>query len=236
MKMSNGEIWHRWCDGESRVPGQMDDYVFLIHGLLELYESTLDLNYLADALKFNDILQTNFIDAKGGGYFMTSIHAKELITRPKALYDGATPSGNSQHMFNLLKLSRLTGRTELGQQARAIEKAYTAQLKHSPSNISQALIALHFAHGQTQEVVIVGPRKHSATQKMLTLLKSHYNPLQVIFFKDPQAQEQAATIAPFTTEMQMKDGQTTVYICQNFTCDQPVNTPDALKEKLETHI
>ncbi|MCF7807350.1 MAG: thioredoxin domain-containing protein [Candidatus Marinimicrobia bacterium] len=232
MTTEEGELWHRWCDGEVSVPGQMDDYVFLTQGLLELYESTLDLDYLDQALRYNDILKDNFIDAAGGGYFMTSIHAEELITRPKSLYDGATPSGNSLHMLNLLKLSRLTGKIELEQQAGAIEGAYTDALKRSPSNISQALIALQFAQGDTQEVVIVGPRHHSQTQEMLTLIQAEYDPFRVILLKDPEEQEHVSRVAPFTADMDMLDEKPTVYICQNFACDRPINSPDALQKKL----
>lgn len=233
MSEEDGTIWHRWCDGEAAVPGQMEDYVFVITGLLELYESTYELKYLEDAIRYNDILTKNFTDVDGGGYFMTSIHAETLITRPKSLYDGATPSGNSLHMLNLLRLARLTGRIELEEKARAIELAYTEPLKRSPSNISQALIAVHFSHGETREVVIVGPPDHPTTQQMLDMVKARYNPLQVIFLKDPENQDQASAVAPFTTDMQMKGGIPTIYICQNFACDQPINTLEALREKLQ---
>jgi len=232
MMDRNGKLWHRWCEGETAVLGQMEDYVFLIYGLIELYESSFDPTYLESALRFADILNSEFIDPEGGGFFMTSIHAERLITRPKSLYDGATPSGNSLHMLNLIRLARLTGRMELEQQVAETEKAYTAPLKRSPSNIAQALIALHMLHGQSQEIVIVGPKDHAKTQEMLQALHNNFDPLRTVLLKDPSDQERMTELAPFTKEMGMLDEEPTVYICQNFACDQPINSLDVLKDRL----
>ena len=232
MKMHEGRLWHRWREGETAVPGQLEDYVFIIHGLLELYASSFDLKYLQEALDYHGIIHQQFLDAEGGGYFMTSDQAEKLLTRPKSLYDGATPSGNSLHMLNLLRLARLTGRTDLEAQAGEIGKAFTAPLKRSPSNISQALFALQLLYGKSQEIVVVGPIDHSDTQAMLTLLHADYDPHRIILHKDPAHQDRLSELAPFTTEMHMLGDKPTVYICENFACDRPINSLSDLKTKI----
>ncbi|MEA2067907.1 MAG: thioredoxin domain-containing protein [Verrucomicrobiota bacterium] len=232
MQRDNGELWHRWREGHKAVPGQLEDYAFMIFGLLELYESTLDFQYLETALKYNDILAASFVDKANGGYFMTAVDAEPLIVRPKELYDGAIPSGNSVHMYNLLKLARLTGRPELEDQAVETGKAFGDAINRSPSNFSQALIALQFAVGDSVEIVVVGDPDSMETKEMLKHINSIYKPGKVVLFKNPTVAEKLAGLAPFTKEQGMVDGETTVYICRNFACEKPINSIDELRERL----
>ena len=232
MRQDNGELWHRWREGHKAVEGQLEDYVFMIYGLLELYESTLDIRYLETAVSYNDVLAGSFVDEDNGGYFMTAENAEKLIIRPKELYDGAIPSGNSVHMLNLLKLARLTGRSELEAQAVETGKAFSGSIDRSPSNFSQALIALQFAQGETVEIVVVGKRDSDDTRQMLCHINSVYNPGKVVLFKDPAESDRLARLAPFTGEQGMVDGKTTVYICRNFACEKPINSIEELKSRL----
>jgi len=163
---------------------------------------------------------------------MTADDAEALIVRPKELYDGAIPSGNSVQMLNLLKLARLTGRSELEQQAVETGKAFGGSMDRSPSNFSQALIALQFAHDETIEVVVVGNREDDGTRQMLEHINRVYKPGKVVLLKDPADANKLVEIAPFTKEQKMVDGKATVYICRNFACEQPINSLDELKERL----
>lgn len=233
MRQKNGELWHRYREGHKAIQGHLEDYAFMIFGLLELYGSTLDSHYLEVALKYNEILTASFIDKSGGGYFMTADDAEALIVRPKELYDGAIPSGNSVQILNLLKLARLTGRSELEQQAVETGKAFGKSMERSPSNFSQALIALQFAHDETVEVVVVGDREDVDTRKMLNYINRIYKPGKVVLFKDPSDAEKLAELAPFTKDQGMVAGKTTVYICRNFVCEQPINSLAVLKERLK---
>ena len=233
MKQENNGLWHRYRDGHKAIQGHLEDYAFMIFGLLELYESTLDIHYLETALKYNEILSASFVDPSGGGYFMTADDAEKLIVRPKELYDGAIPSGNSVQMLNLLKLARLTGRSELERQAVETGKAFSESMTRSPSGFSQALIALGFAHGDTLEIVVVGDRDSEETRKMLETISMVYKPGKVVLFKDSADTGKLAQIAPFTKEQGMVDGKTTVYLCRNFACEQPINSLEELKKRLK---
>ncbi|MEN8254540.1 MAG: thioredoxin domain-containing protein [Verrucomicrobiota bacterium] len=232
MRQESGKLWHRWREGETAVPGQLEDYAFMIFGLLELYETTLDVQYLETALNYNDILADSFIDGEGGGYFMTADDAEQLIVRPKELYDGAIPSGNSIQMLNLLKLARLTGRSELEEQAVETGKAFGGTIDRSPSSFSQALIALQFAGGESLEIVVTGERGNNEAKRMLEYIDSVYKPGKVVLFKDPMEADRLAEVAPFTREHKMVEGKTTVYICHNFACEQPITSLEELEEVL----
>ena len=233
MRMENGGLWHRWREGDQAVQGHLEDYAFLISGLLELYESTFDVQYLETALEYNGILTESFLDEKGGGYFMTADDAEELIVRPKELYDGALPSGNSVQMYNLLKLARLTGRSELEELAAETGKAFGGMIERSPSNFSQALIALQFAQGETVEIVVVGERGDPETKAMLDYINSIYKPGKVVLLKEKAGAGKLAKLAPFTKGQKRVDAKPTVYICRNFACEKPVNSLEELKQRLK---
>lgn len=234
MRQESGTLWHRWREDHTAVLGQLEDYAFMIFGLLELYESTLDFNYLKTALRYNEILTASFLDENRGGYFMTAEEAEELIVRPKELYDGAIPSGNSMHMYNLLRLARLTGNPELERQAVETGKAFSGMINRSPSNFSQALIALQFATGETVELVVVGEKENPETVAMLKYIHSVYAPGKVVLFKNAENARELAELAPFTTDQHPVDEKTTVYICRNFACEQPINSLEALKSRFES--
>ena len=201
--------------------------------MIFLYESTLELRYLESALAYNKILSTSFVDQVGGGYFMTADDAEALIVRPKELYDGAIPSGNSVQMLNLLKLARLTGLSELEQQAVETGKAFGESVERSPSGFSQALIALGFAHGGSLEIVVVGERGSEDSRKMLEIINRSYKPGKVVLFKDSAEADALATVAPFTKEQGMVGGKTTVYLCRNFACEQPITSVEELEARLK---
>jgi uncharacterized protein YyaL (SSP411 family) len=231
MRSDDHRLWHRFRDGHTAVRGQLEDYAFLVFGLLELYDASLDARYLDTALKYNDILQASFIDAGAGGYFMTSSDAEELIIRPKELYDGAIPSGNSVQLLNLLRLARLTGRFELEQQAGDAGKVFGGIVHNAPSGFAQALIAVQFGAGKSTEIVVVGERNSTETRQMLAYINSVYNPGKVVVFKDAKDDSLISKIAPFTRQQGMLDDSTTIYICHNFSCAKPVTSLEELKEQ-----
>jgi uncharacterized protein YyaL (SSP411 family) len=233
MQMADGRLWHRWREDHTAVAGQLQDYAFMISGLLELYESTFDLRYLEKALAYNEVLSRSFIDQEQWGYFMTADDAEQLIVRPKDLYDGAIPSGNSMQMLNLLKLARLTGRAELEQQAVDTGKAFSGSIEKGPSSFSQALIALQFGAGETVEIVVVGKRGDKDVVQMLDYINSVYKPGKVVLLKDPAEQEKLGELAPFTKGLDMINEKATVYICRNFACERPITTMEQLKASLK---
>jgi uncharacterized protein YyaL (SSP411 family) len=231
MAHPDGRLWHRWREEHTAVQGHLEDYAFMILGLLELYETTFDLSFLETALKYNGILNESFRDDAGGGYFMTADDAEELIVRPKELYDGAIPSGNSVQFYNLLKLARLTGNDEFEQLAADTGKVFSDGMRRSPSSFSQALIALQFAQGETMEIVVVGKKEDAETQAMLDHIRAVYQPGKVVLLKDPEDESELSKLAPFTKEQKMVEGNPTVYICRNFACEKPINSLKELKTR-----
>ena len=136
----DGGLHRRWRQGEAAHAGYLEDYAFLIWGLLDLYETVLDPFWLKKAVELNDRLIDLFWDEEQGGCFFTPRGAEELILREKDLYDGAVPSGNSVAALNFLRLARMTGRTDLEEKAdrlvRFFSVAWPSSLWPIPSSFA----------------------------------------------------------------------------------------------------
>ncbi len=225
---SGGRLTHRWREGHTAVPGLLDDYAFMIAGLLELYESTFDFQPLEKALLLNDAVLTRFQDSRAGGFYLTADDAEPLITRPKSMHDAAIPSGNSVQMMNLLKLARLTGRTEYEAAADRTARAFAASLNRVPSAFTQALQAVQVAQGGGVEVVIAGERDSPQTRALIQAVRSVYQPNRTVALKTPEL----AAVAPFIAEMEPVGGKPAVYICRGFACEQPLTDPQKVMDAL----
>ena len=117
LRKDNGRLLARYRDGEAAYLAYVDDYAFLIWGVLELYQTTLKLEYLELALDLHQDMLKYFWDKEKGGLYQYGHDAEALLTRPKELYDGALPSGNSVATVNMLRLYHLTGDPSLAEQA-----------------------------------------------------------------------------------------------------------------------
>jgi uncharacterized protein YyaL (SSP411 family) len=105
----DGRLMVHFRDGEVKNKGFIDDYAFLLWAYIELYESTLDLEYLHKATKLTKEMLKLFWDQQDGGFFFSGSDNEELLVRQKEAYDGAIPSGNSVAAVHLIRLARLTG-------------------------------------------------------------------------------------------------------------------------------
>lgn len=105
----NGHLFVRWRDGETKYRGLIDDYAFYALALLELYHASADNTYLSQAQTVTDHMLSCFFDPGNGGFYLYSSAAKPLIDRPKAVYDGATPSGNAVALHVLKQLAAQPG-------------------------------------------------------------------------------------------------------------------------------
>jgi uncharacterized protein YyaL (SSP411 family) len=224
---ADGRLLHRWCDGHTAVPGMLDDYAFMIFGLLELYETTFDFQSLEKAVALNEIVLDHFNDPDGGGFYLTADDAEQLIVRPKSSNDGALPSGNFMQMLNLLKLARLTGRTEYEAFAEQTGQAFAEHMNRVPHAFPQAMQALQFAVGESIEIVIVGDPESAETGKLIRAVRSGYRPHKTVLLKKPDDAD-VEKIVPFTKDMR----QPAVYLCRDFACSAPLTDPDAVRQAL----
>ena len=230
----NGELLHRFRDNEAAINGQIDDYSFLIWGLLELYEATFNVDYLIKAIKLTDILTNKFWDKENNsGFYFTAGDSEKLISRPKEFYDGAIPSGNSVMFLNLQKLSKLTADIRFDKYADNVNKAYSKLSEQSPTAFAQFLSGLIFYFGPSYEVVIVGDKTHLQTKEMLEHLYENYIPNKVVLFVDvSQNNTKLFSIIPFLKDYVTANGKSTAYVCKNHVCNLPTSDSKKMLELL----
>jgi hypothetical protein len=231
MRREDGRILHRYRDGHTAILANADDYAFLIWGLLELYETVFDVDYLQTALDLNGEMIKYFWDEQDGGFYFTADDAEELIVRQKEIYDGAIPSGNSVAVSNLFRLARITANTDYEDKANKIMLAFSKDVESAPSGYTQMMIALGFGIGPSYEIVIVGDPEAEDTKEMLDSLGKHFIPYKVVLLKrDDQETADITRIAEYTEYHSSFNGKATAYVCLDFACKMPVtNTEEMLK-------
>ena len=218
-------LLHRYRDGGASITATLDDYAFVIWGLLELYETTFEIGHLDTALMLNKQLLDHFWEKKDSGFYFTPDDGEELLVRQKEAHDGAVPSGNSVSMLNLLRLARITGNTELESMSAAIGKIFSAKVVQFPPAYTQLLAALDFALGPSYEVVIAGDLKKRDTKDMVRALRTVFVPNKVVLFR-PAAETltDIERIAPFVKSQLSIGGKATAYVCSNYSCQSPTNS------------
>ncbi|WP_066452590.1 thioredoxin domain-containing protein [Anaerotruncus rubiinfantis] len=223
----DGRLWLRWREGEAAHDGQLDDYAFYAWALLELYAAGADISHLREAIRLSGELETHFWDARRGGFHLTAADAEQLITRPKEVYDGAMPSGNSAAGLVLIRLWKLTGESRW----QALADRQLAFLAGSagdyPSGHCFALLALMEALYPSRELVCAsadtppeGLREIAEQYRLYTLVKTRENA------------EQLAICAPFTGSYPLPQAGTAFYLCQNGSCAAPVTSLSQLEKLL----
>src|SRR6185312_16212267 len=201
----------------------LDDYAFFVQGLLDLYESTFEFRYL-DAAVAVTRKQRELLEDPNGGFFASAHEDAAKLIRMKDDYDGAEPAGNSVALMNLLRLFRITGRAELDQSARKLLAAFQPRIAAIPSGMPQLLAAVEFDLAPQREIVVAGP----AQGEMIRLLWENFDPNRVLLHAAPEI----SGWQPAVGAMQPRADQTTVYVCEDFACQQPVTSPEDFRALL----
>jgi uncharacterized protein YyaL (SSP411 family) len=226
--LKNSTLYHRFRDGQAGIPGFIDDYAFLIWGLIELYEATFKAEYLEQALKINSILIEDFWDKSNKGFYFNSYKAQRLPVRRKEINDGAIPSGNAISVLNLLRLGRYMGNPDLEKMASETIDAFSSTINQIPSGNTQSLIGLDFMMGPSYEIIIVGEKESIDTQNILKKIYTNYVPNRIILLKTDEIKK----VAEYVKNYQSIGGKSTVYVCRNYACELPTTDPEKVLEML----
>ena len=172
-----------------------------------------------------EVLVREFWDSGGVGFYFTAAGHESLITRPKDLYDNATPSGNSMATSALLRLAKFTGDDRWAEYSRRVLKSLATSMAQHSSAFAHLLSALDFHLGRAKEIAVVGDPQSQQTKKLLRNIFQRYLPNKVVacglngdlFLLEGRSQV---------------DGAPTVYVCENYVCQAPVTTAEELAAAL----
>jgi len=229
MQTGEGRLLHRYR-GLAGISANLDDYAFLIWGLIDLYETVFDVKYLKAALQLNQIMMQHFWDKDQGGFFFSADDAEALLLRRKEFYDGAIPSGNSIAMLCLLRLMHLCGGTELEEWAWDLARTFSSAAGEQPLGHSMLLCSLDYALGPASDIALLGSLQDAGIIEMLQALQSRYLPNKSVVLV---CKEEIGEIAPFTKNLAQEEGKTAAYVCTDHVCSLPVTSPDKMIQLLE---
>lgn len=233
LRRPDGRLLHRYRNGDAGLPASLEDYAYLVWGLIELYESTFNTDYLVAAQELTDTQMDLFWDEQNGGFFKTSHDSEKLIFRPKDVYDGARPSGNSVASLNLLRLGRITANSDWERKAEETMTAFGQQIRQAPGSHTHMLAALDFGIGPSFEVVIAGVPGAEDTRAMTRALAEHFVPNKVVVLRpDDEESPRIVDIAEYTRYQNALNGAATAYVCRNYACDAPTTEIAVMLESL----
>jgi len=224
---SSGTLYHRWRDGERDSVQLLDAYAFLLSGVIDLYEATLDLKHVEFALALAEAMLAKFYDAENGGFWQSAAGASDLILRVKEDYDGAEPSGNSVAILALLKLAAITDRKDFREAAEKSLRLFTSRLHQLPQAVPYLLSALDCGLEEPRRVVIVGDLQSDETRRLIHAVHSVYQPNKVVLGN-------TGPVEPFAKTLPTKEGPR-VYLCAGTACQPPTRDPEKLKAMLAAH-
>jgi uncharacterized protein len=223
MRDSSGRLRRRYRLGHIAYPGYLDDYAYFIWGLIELYEATFNPRYLAVAADLNQTQLDLFWDPAGGGFFLTAKDSEELIARPKDLYDGAVPSGNSVALLNLLRLGRMCGKVEWEEIADRMIQTFAGSVEGQPLAYTQFMIGLDFLLGPTREIVVAGDPENEPTRQAVKYVQQKFLPLKVLLLRpEGDRGREISSLSPFLEAMKPGPQGFSVYLCEGRSCQSPI--------------
>ncbi len=229
----DGALTRSFRHEPSGIAAFADDYAALIAGLLDLYEADFDTAWLAWALELQAKMDALFYDKVHGGYFQTAPGASDILFRTKEDYDGAEPAPSSLAAANLLRLAQITDPKELRERAEKTIASVSTQLDRLPSAMTQMLCAVDASLAKPRQIVIAGKREAADTQALLREVRATFSPNQIVFLADgAEGQKWLGEKLEFFRSVSPVDGKAAAYVCENFTCREPVTDPAKLRELL----
>jgi uncharacterized protein YyaL (SSP411 family) len=228
---ADGLLLHVYKDGRAKHAGFLDDYAFVVSGLVTLFETTGALARLEAALRLTDEMIEEFWDEEEGGFFYNGRSGERLIVRQKDYFDNATPSGNSVAAESLLRLSALTGNEDYRRKAVSVLRLVRDAVERYPSAFGYALGAFDFYLSTPKEVALISPRGDSDTRPLAREVWSRYLPNKVVA-QASEGDERASELLPLLRDRRAINGSAAAYVCENYTCRRPVGTPEELAAQL----
>jgi len=222
----DGMLLRTWKDGQAKFNAYLEDYAFLAEGLLTLFETTGEFRWLTKSLALTVQMVAEFWDEEAGAFFFTGKSHENLIVRSKDFFDNATPSGNSVAAMALLRLAILDGKEEFRNLATATLREIADQVRRYPSGFGYALSAVDFLLSTPKEVAIVGNNPFDI-QPMLQEVWRRYLPNKVV------AASFGIESIPLLEGRTPINGLPTAYVCEHYTCQNPVTDVASLAAALQ---
>jgi uncharacterized protein YyaL (SSP411 family) len=218
-----GRLMRYWRGGRVVEKAFLDDYAFLVLGLLDLYGATFDSRWLREAAVLAEQMIDLFADPAEGDFFMTGRDGEQLISREKPAHDGVIPSGNSAAAIGLFKLGTILMDDRFTSRAERILRRFSGAIAGTPTAFTAMLLALSYRLGPTREIVVAGPALEA--QPLIAEVRRRFLPNATALFRETGGRGDAlAEVVPFVRDLVPREGHAAAYVCENYACRRPVTT------------
>jgi len=226
----DGFLLRTYKDGVAKFNAYLEDYAFLIEGLTTLFETSGEIEWLNAALSLTDRMVEEFWDEDNAGFFFTGTSHEKLIVRSKDYFDNATPSGNSVAASVLLRLGILTDSEHFRNLAVSVFREVADSIRKYPSGFGYALSGLDFILSTPKEVAINAAEQPSL-KTFVRAAWDKYLPNKVVA-SALSGDSAAIGSVVLLQNRNLVQGKTAAYVCQNYTCKEPVTEIAAFAEQL----
>jgi len=223
LRDADGNLLRSYKGDRAHLNAYLEDHAFLLEALLDLYEATFEPVWFERARALAETTIARFGDPERGGFYSTSDDHEALIARRKEFGDHPIPSGNSSAALGLLRLATLTGERSHEQQAEAVLRLFAGPATTHPESLAHLLRAIDFHLAPTKEVALVGD---DLTELTRTVHAEHHPHL--VLAGGPEGTETPKLLEGRTAV----GGKPTAYVCESFTCKEPVTNATSLSALL----
>ncbi len=227
MIADDGILFHMYKDGELKTPGNLLDYNCLIWGLFNLYDATLESDYIIRAKNLIDKMIQLFWDPINYGFFLTSEQGTDISIRSKPVYDGAIPSGNSIAYNNLIRIFHITSDRRYLDLISRMEDAFGAIVNRFPHSMPMFLCGYMRMNNGGFSIVLSGSRKDA--EEFYKRLIEICGPVVDILYMD----DKISNLTELGPNFSSKEGELRLQVCDGFSCIEVNKTPDEFLNDLE---
>ncbi|MFC6997887.1 thioredoxin domain-containing protein [Rufibacter roseus] len=213
----NDQLYRNFKEGKATIDAFLEDYALLIQAFIGMYQANFDEKWLTVAKRLTHHTLQHFFDPAEDLFFFTSARGEQLITRKKEILDNVLPASNSVMAHNLHYLGLYFDKADYTQLSEKMLSKVRDLVVQQPSHLGNWASLYYLKLKSSAEVVIVGPRVHEFRE----LLQQHYLP-NVLLAGSKESPEDP--VIPLLEERSTTAGQTTIYVCQNKTCQLPVHS------------
>jgi uncharacterized protein YyaL (SSP411 family) len=234
MRTEDGKLLRTHRAGKSKLFAYLEDYSYTIRALADLYEAGFDKKWIFAAEELTEEMIAQFWDEKNDNLYNTSRYHENLIVRTKSANDSAIPSPIGVAVESLLRLGKLLDKEDYFKKASRILKTNHLYMEKAPQGYLTLLMNVDSLIHPPKEIAIIGRKDSEDTKKLLKTIHSRFIPNRVIAFLDPESPdaEELTQKIPLLSGRVGVNGKTTAYVCENYTCQLPVTTPDELIDQL----
>ena len=226
----DGRLQRSFFHGKLSGEGYLDDYANVISGLISLFETTGEMEWLQEAIALEEVLELRFAHPQGG-YYLTADDQETVIVRQRPGHDGASPSGNSVQALNLLRLYELTTDERYSERAERLMRSFSSSMRVEPTAMAEMLRAAVWSRTTPKQVLFVAPTLEEA-RRLASEIRWAHAPHRVL------AVAAETDIPRFSETVKLLEGKRaiggrpTAYVCEERVCRLPTSDPEEIRRLL----